>query len=333
MVATQGEQIEQGDYKLVKINSQSDVVEKVYDEPVMDFAFDYNIAYLYNYDYSTGQTAFKVFDLTSGTVLRSQFITDGTNIERPFSIQVNPYSSNVYITEAYNYQVDGDLLCFTPEGTLMFRLSGIGLNPNTVLFRDEAAGVDTPDNPDESDEMAAYADKVFDYVPAPTQYMNTVTTAYAEGFTTKQQVLDYAAERLRKKSLLSLGAYGGYIVLGFSQPVPNVPGEYDFKIYGNANYNPNAWQDRPGGSAEPGIVLVSKDETVTGCPMMNGTNWPAVSMEQIPRYVIMRLLIIALNLKMLMCVGQIIREMKGMCIGILFISSHRIIRFGKRVIA
>lgn len=81
----------------------------------MDFAFDYNIAYLYNYDYSTGQAAFKVFDLTSGTVLRSQFITDGTNMERPFSIQVNPYSSNVYITEAYNYQVDGDLLCFTPE--------------------------------------------------------------------------------------------------------------------------------------------------------------------------------------------------------------------------
>ena len=73
--------------------------------------------------------------------------------------------------------------------------------------------------------------------------MNTVTTAYTDGFTTKQQVLDYAAERLRKKSLLSLGAYGGYIVLGFSQPVPNVPGEYDFKIYGNANYNPNAWQD------------------------------------------------------------------------------------------
>ena len=100
----------------------------------------------------------------------------------------------------------------------MFRLSGIGLNPNTVLFRDEAAGVDTPDNPDESDEMAACADKVFDYVPAPTQYMNTVTTAYTDGFTTKQQVLDYAAERLRKKSLLSLGAYGGYIVLGFSQP-------------------------------------------------------------------------------------------------------------------
>ena len=67
--------------------------------------------------------------------------------------------------------------------------------------------------------------------------------------------------------------------------------------------------------------------------MMNGTNWSAVSMEQIPKYVIMRLLIIVLNLKMLMYVGQIIREMKGMCIGILFISSHRIIRFGKRVIA
>lgn len=265
-VATQGEQIEQGDYKLVKINTQSDVVEKIYDEPVMDFAFDYNTAYLYNYDYATGQTAFKVFNLTTGEVVRSQFITDGTRIERPFSIQVNPYSSNIYITEAYNYQVDGDLLCFTPEGELMFRLSGVGLNPNTVLFRDEAANVDTPENPDDSDGMAAYADKVLDYVPAPTQYMNTTTTAYVEGFTTKQQVLDYATERLQKKSLLSLGAYGGYIVLGFSQPVPNVAGEYDFKIYGNANYNPNAWQDRPGGSAEPGIVLVSKDENGNGQP-------------------------------------------------------------------
>lgn len=83
-VATQGEQIEQGDYKLVKINTQSDVVEKIYDEPVMDFAFDYNTAYLYNYDYATGQTAFKVFNLTTGEVVRSQFITDGTRIERPF---------------------------------------------------------------------------------------------------------------------------------------------------------------------------------------------------------------------------------------------------------
>ena len=264
-VATYGENIEEGDYYLVKINAQTDVVEVVYDEPVMDFAIDYNLAYLYNYDYQTSQSSVKVFDLASGKVVREQFITDGTKIERPYAIAVNPYSSNVYITEAYNYQVEGDLLCFTPEGKLMFRLNGVGLNPNTVLFRDVSASVDDSGSEDNPDASFVFADKVFEYVPAPTQYMNTITVAYQDGFNEDER-LKFASERLRKRSLLSLGAYGGYIVVGFSQPVPNVEGAYDFKIYGNANYNPNAWQDRPGGSAEPGIVLVSKDENGNGIP-------------------------------------------------------------------
>ena len=203
--------------------------------------------------------------MASGKGARVQFITDGTKIERPYAIAVNPYSSNVYITEAYNYQVEGDLLCFAPDGKLMFRLNGVGLNPNTVLFRDVSASVDDSSSEDNPDAPSAFADKVFEYVPAPTQFMNTVTVAYQEGFNEEDR-LSLASERLRKRSLLSLGAYGGYIVVGFSQPVPKVEGAYDFKIYGNANYNPNAWQDRPGGSAEPGIVLVSKDENGNGMP-------------------------------------------------------------------
>ena len=264
-VATYGGNIEEGDYHLVKINAQTDAVEAVYDEPVMDFAIDYNLAYLYNYDYHTSRSSVKVFDLASGKVAREQFITDGTKIERPYAIAVNPYSGNVYITEAYNYQVEGDLLCFAPDGKLMFRLNGVGLNPNTVLFRDVSASVDDSGSEDNPDAPSAFADKVFEYVPAPTQFMNTVTVAYQEGFDEEDR-LSLASERLRKRSLLSLGAYGGYIVVGFSQPVPNVEGAYDFKIYGNADYNPNAWQDRPGGSAEPGIVLVSKDENGNGMP-------------------------------------------------------------------
>ena len=262
-VATYGEEIEKGDYHLVKINTQSDAVEAVYDEPVMDFAIDYDIAYLYNYDYQTNSSSFKVFDLVSGTVVREQFITDGTHIERPYAIAVNPYSSNVYLTEAYNYQVEGDVLCFTPDGRLMFRLNGVGLNPNTLLFRDVSASVGGAE--DQPDSSAGFADKVFEYVPAPSQYMNTITVAYRDGFM-QEEVLELASERLRNRSLLSLGAYGGYIVAGFSQPVPNVEDAYDLKIYGNANYNPNAWQDRPGGSAEPGIVLVAKDENGNGLP-------------------------------------------------------------------
>ncbi len=262
-VATYGENIEEGDYHLVKINTQSDVVEATYDEPVMNFAIDYDRAYLYNYNYQTEEAAFKVFDLASGTVIREQFITDGTSIERPYSITVNPYSSNIYISDAYNYQVEGDLLCFSPDGQLIFRLNGVGLNPNTVIFLDETSGIDVPDT--EDNENPAFANKVWEYVPAPTQFMNTTTVAYEDGFT-EDQILELASERLRNGSLLSLGAYGGYIVVGFAQPVPNVDGEYDLKIYGNAYYSSYAWQDGLGGSAEPGIVLVSKDTNGNGLP-------------------------------------------------------------------
>lgn len=263
-VAVHGEAIEEGRYQFVKVNTLTDTRAEVFDEPVMDFAVDYGIAYLYNYDYRTEQTAFKVFDLQTGTVIREQFIADGTRIERPYSIQVNPYSSNVYITEAYNYQLEGDVYCFTSQGELKFRLPQVGLNPNTVLFCDEATGPDVPSLPDGDEAMAAYATRVLDYQPAPTQYMNTTTTAWQDGFSSRQEVIAYASQRLRSKSIVSLGAFGGYIVVGFDQPVVNVPGEYDLKIYGNAYYNATTWQNRPGGSAEPGIVWVSEDVNGNG---------------------------------------------------------------------
>ena len=263
-LVTRGEQIEEGNYQLVKIDSRQDEVTARYNEPVMDFAIDYNLAYLYNFDYRTQQSGFKVFNLTTGKVIRETFISDGTRIERPYSIQVNPYSSNIYITEAYNYQLEGDLLCFSPEGKLQFRLDGVGLNPNTVVFRDETS--DVSGGTEEPEAPEGFADKVLDYYPAPTQHMNTITTAWKEGMTSREEVIELATERLRKRSLLSLGAFGGYIIVGFPKPVPNVKGEYDFKIYGNAYYNPNAWEDRPGGSSEPGIVWVSQDTNRNGLP-------------------------------------------------------------------
>ena len=57
--------------------------------------------------------------------------------------------------------------------------------------------------------------------------------AYKEGFT-YDDILEEATRRIQQKSLLTLGGFGGYIVLGFPQSIPNVTGEYDFKIKGNA---------------------------------------------------------------------------------------------------
>ena len=77
----------------------------------------------------------------------------------------------------------------------------------------------------------------------------------------------YAEEQLKDTDLclISLGAYGGYITVGFDHTVPNVPGEYDLKIYGNAYYDMfGTLTGALGGSSEPGIVLVSKDTNGNG---------------------------------------------------------------------
>ncbi len=264
LVVTRGADIAQGDYHLVQINSHTDEVEWTSNEKVLNFAINEHLAYLYNYNYSTQSASFKVLNLNTREM--SNFITDGTKINTPYCIQVNPFNGNVYITDAYSYVVKGDVLCFNPQGELQYRLNGVGMNPRTLAFSDQRSQSNIDDEPVNDNTPSAFANKVWEYVPAPGQFINTPTSAYKEGYTA-QQVTDYATERIREKSLLSLGGFGGYVVLGFSQTIRNVAGEYDFKVYGNASYSIyGTATGQPGGSAEPGIVLVSKDANGNGLP-------------------------------------------------------------------
>lgn len=266
-VATHGKNIVEGDYHLVKINSHTDEVERVFDEKVMNFAIQGNVGYLYNYNYQTEDASIKMFNLQTGETIREHFITDGTQIHTPYGIHINPYSGNIYITEAYSYTVTGDVLCFNQNGQLQFRLNRIGLNPNTVVFTNRASSTDTEEEEQPSpDAPSAYANKVLAYRPAPGQFMNTSTTAYEKGFSA-EDVRRKAEEKLKDPylCLLSLGGFGGFIVVGFDHTVPNISGAYDFKIYGNASYDSfGTLTGALGGSSEPGIVLVSKDMNGNG---------------------------------------------------------------------
>jgi hypothetical protein len=111
--------------------------------------------------------------------------------------------------------------------------------------------------------QSPYIYKVFDYRPAPGQWINELPE-YEAG-DTQEEMNRKVEENIKgeNKIAVSLGAYGGYIVFGFDHPVVNVSGAYDFKIWGNAilsGTNP----DR--GSSEPGIVMVSYDENGNGLP-------------------------------------------------------------------
>ena len=104
--------------------------------------------------------------------------------------------------------------------------------------------------------------RVYEYIPAPGQFINdTQTGGFTDRITTHDAAAAYAAERLEQRRFVSLGGFGGYIVVGFDHSVVNRGGaEYDFSIQGNA------FLSAAGGSNEPGIVWVMQDANGNGLP-------------------------------------------------------------------
>lgn len=110
-----------------------------------------------------------------------------------------------------------------------------------------------------------YIRRVLEYRPAPGQFVNLMPK-YEPG-DTEADMVRKCTEAICDKNdnMVSLGNYGGYITFAFDHTVANVHGEPDFKIHGNAFYDAAVTTGK-GGSAEPGIVMVSIDENQNGLP-------------------------------------------------------------------
>ena len=118
-----------------RISSLTDEVVQTFDNlPVINFTIHNDTAYLYNFDYVKNTYWVKTFDCKSEQMISDNFITDSTVLERPFSITVNPTNGNIYLTDARNYTIKGDLLCFNRKGKLLYKVASIGLNPNSVVL-------------------------------------------------------------------------------------------------------------------------------------------------------------------------------------------------------
>lgn len=114
-------------------------------------------------------------------------------------------------------------------------------------------------------EYSPYIARVLEYRPAPGQFINEMPK-YEDG-DTYADILKKCEESISGTNdiMISLGGYGGYVTFAFDHTVMNVEGENDFRVWGNAFYeltNPDA----KGGSAEPGIVMVSYDANCNGLP-------------------------------------------------------------------
>lgn len=104
---------------------------------------------------------------------------------------------------------------------------------------------------------SALWNKVYEYTPAPGQFIGELKTGGFTGSeTTHADAITYAEKRLKQENWVSLGGFGGYIVVGFDHSIPRTENAYDFAIQANAFE----------GSSEPGIVWVMQDTNGDGLP-------------------------------------------------------------------
>lgn len=126
---------------------------------------------------------------------------------------------------------------------LFFFLSGLFLACN----KDEEIIIENPET-----ETLNY--KVIEYMPAPGQFINENVSGFSNIFT-MEEACRQAERRLEQSQYVSLGAWGGYIVIKFNKSIVNIGG-YNFAIAGN-NFD---------SSNEPGIVWVMQDKNGNGIP-------------------------------------------------------------------
>lgn len=103
----------------------------------------------------------------------------------------------------------------------------------------------------------AACNRVWEFTPAPGQFINdTSSEGGYHGESTPAEAAEYAMKRLEAGYYVSLGGFGGYLVVGFDHSILNSGGDYDFSVTGNAIES----------SCEPGIVWVMRDENGNGRP-------------------------------------------------------------------
>lgn len=165
--------------------------------------------------------------------------------EDPYLIYIAPSAGEYHITATATVVREGVPLILTREIVV------VAYDENTY-YRAKSA------------TSKADWSKVFDYTPAPGQFINELKTGGFDGTqTTREAAIAYAEARMSETNnngepypnYVSLGGFGGYIVVGFDHSIDN-SGDYDIGILGNSF----------SGSSEPGVVWVMQDENGDGLP-------------------------------------------------------------------
>ncbi len=160
---------------------------------------------------------------------------------------------NIPLSTEYTWKLDDTVIStiknldYVTETAGTFSLEFSATAANDSLYRSYQLTVNDPYDlyfRAKTESSSAYISEIIEYKPAPGQFIN-------DSYGTMED-----AENLvgGKSNLLSLGAWGGYVVFTFDHTIENREDAKDFVVYGNAM----------NGLSEPGIVQVSFDENGNG---------------------------------------------------------------------
>lgn len=167
----------------------------------------------------------------------------------------------------YTWEVDGTERQRGPQLEYRFEAAAEGTHAVTVTMRNSYAtrsqtlsvnvcpAEGTYYRPAGAASRAATV-RVFEYLPAPGLWVSGYMYGPLFTATTMAEACAHAQSRFDINYMISLGAWGGYVVAGFDHSVDNSGGGVDLAIRGN----PYDYQ------SEPGIVWVAQDENGDGEP-------------------------------------------------------------------
>ena len=177
------------------------------------------------------------------------------------SLVLSPTLVNIGKTAVFSWKADNvvqssssEFFNFTPTVTGDYRITVSAVENSVQASAETIVKCVAPEGTYRRTEgTQARATRVYEYIPAPGQFVDFQNGSTIENARLEiQNKLDAGATGW----IASLGAYGGYLIVGFDHSVENIAGKPDLKIAGNAF----------AGSSEPGTVWLMQDENGNGLP-------------------------------------------------------------------
>jgi len=210
--------------------------------------------------------------IISGTFLFSSCSKDDDAGVIPMEFENINYQENYELLLGDTLSIDAEILNLSPEANFswemnneeistaqnlnyIFKESGTfnlqfkAVANNDSLLRNYQLIVNDPYElyfRPKTENSSEFISEIIDYKPAPGQYIN-------KSYGTPEDAQNIVGG---KSKVLSLGAWGGYVLFTFDHTIENRENAKDLVVYGNAM----------NGLSEPGIVQVSFDENGNGLP-------------------------------------------------------------------